>query len=239
MKIKVVSWNIWQDYHLKEVITFLKQRNADIIGLQEVIEKNGTNTAATIAKELNYSYAYYQAIDKTKLGFPQGNAILSNYPIKESQSYFLSDKSVYQDTPETEPRIAIKAIIPIGEKPLNIFTTHLAYAPKFQNSSIRDRQVENLLKLLPAKNTVLMGDFNAHPDSIYIQKIQKNMRNVDSQNTQPTWTIYPFEYDGFKETQLKHRLDYIFISKDLQADSFTIKQSKGSDHLPIVASIEI
>lgn len=239
MKLELLSWNIWQGQHLPEIIEFLKTANADIIGLQEIIEKDSTNTAKEIARELDYNYVYYQAIEKTRLGYPQGNAILSKYPIKESKCHFLSDLSTYVNTAESEPRIAVEAEIKIDNKSLRVFTVHLAYSHKFQSSKIRDLQVDNLIKLLPHKETILLGDFNSHPDSAYMTQLNKLLQNTDADLTQPTWTIYPFDYEGFKETELKHRLDYIFVTKDIKVLDFSIGKSKGSDHLPILTTIQV
>ncbi len=65
------------------------------------------------------------------------------------------------------------------------------------------------------------------------------MKNTDDKQTEPTWTVYPFDYKGFKETELKYRLDHIFVSKDLNVHDFKVIQSKGSDHLPVLATVNI
>lgn len=238
MEIKVVSWNIWQGKHLPEIIDFLQGSNADIIGLQEVIEKDSTNTAQIIADKLGYQCAYYQAIDKTRLGFPQGNAILSRYSIKNSVGHLLSDPDLYQGTAETEPRVAVEMTLSIASSSLMVFTTHLAYSHMFQESQFRDLQVKNLIRLLPGNKAVLMGDFNSHPDSRYMKDLNQVMRNADPELAKPTWTVYPFDYEGFKETKLKYRLDYIFTTKDLSTHDFEVGRSMGSDHLPVSAIIE-
>ena len=237
MKLKVLSWNVWQGYHLPVIIDFLKSANADIIALQEVIEKDETNTAALIAEALGYEFVYYQAIQQTGLGLPQGNAIVSKHSIVNSKRHFLSSASLYVNTPESESRIAVETTINVGNDKVTVFTTHLAYSHKFQHSKMRDSQVDNLLKFLPNSKTILMGDFNSYPNSSYMDKLNKVMNNADSELTDPTWTVYPFEYGGFKETKLRHRLDYIFTSKDLQAEVFKVEKSNGSDHLPISAII--
>ena len=238
-RLKLLSWNIWQGYHLKEIISFLQAAEADIIGLQEVIEKDGTNTAAVIAEELGYHSAYYRAIEKTRLGFPQGNAVLSKYPIDKSVPYLLSDSSLYKGTAETEPRVAIEARILIANMLLTIFTTHLAYSHLFRDSEMRNMQVDHLIQLLPPTRTILLGDFNSHPDSSYMEKLNQIMQNTDTELTKPTWTVYPFDYEGFHETELRHRLDYIFVSKDILVRSFDVEDSTGSDHLPISAVVEV
>ncbi len=239
MQIKVISWNIWQDFHLKEVVSFLRESNADILGLQEVIEKEGTNTAAVIADLLGYEYTYYRAIDKTRLGFPQGNAVLSKFPITKSTPHMLSTIDQYTDSAETEPRVAIDAQIEIDGNPLTIITTHLAYSHMFQESAIRNLQVDKLITVIPKTKTVLTGDFNSHPDSSYMQTLTTKLVNTDSELINPTWTVYPFDYEDFRETELKHRLDYIFVTPDISVTDFRVESSKGSDHLPISAILEI
>lgn len=239
MKIKVVSWNIWQGNRLDEIISFLKDSNADIIGLQEVVERDGTNTAAIIANELGLQCVYYRSIDKTRLGVPQGNAILSKFSLLNSEVHYLSNVNIYKGTAETEPRIAVEVKIKIGFKTLYVLTTHLAYSPEFKSSETRNIQIDNLIRRLHSTNTILMGDFNSHPDSINISNINRILVNTDNDLSKPTWTIYPFEYEGFKEDSLRHRLDYIFVSKDIKVDAFLVEDSKGSDHLPVSAVLEI
>lgn len=55
----------------------------------------------------------------------------------------------------------------------------------------------------------------------------------------PTWTVHPFDYRGWKVKDLEYRVDNILVSPGLTLkDGRTIK-SKLSDHLPVVAEIEI
>jgi len=239
MQIKLLSWNIWQGNHFSEIADFLKTQNPHVIGLQEVVERDGTNTAVKLADILGYQCTYYRAIDKNGFGVPQGNAILSSFPIIESKCHFLSDSNLYKETAETEPRIAVEANIQVKDETLTVFSVHLAYSHMFKESTMRDLQVDNLIKLLPMSKTILLGDFNSHPDSLYMKKLNQVLSNTDDDLTSPTWTIYPFDYQGFKEIELRHRLDYIFTSKDIKVESFKVETSKGSDHLPISAVIEV
>lgn len=237
--MKVLSWNIWQGNHLPEIIDFLEKADADVVALQEVVVKDGSNTAELIAKALGYFYEYDPAIQQNAFGVPQGNAVLSRYPIAERKAHMLSDEDLYAKTAETEPRIAVETTLVVNDINIKVFSVHLAYSHKFQPSKMRELQVDNLLKVLPQTSTILMGDFNSHPNNSVIEKLGEVMKNADAKLTEPTWTIYPFKYRGFKETELHHRLDYIFVSKDLRTEHFQVEQSKGSDHLPISAVIEI
>jgi endonuclease/exonuclease/phosphatase family metal-dependent hydrolase len=239
MKLKILSWNIWQGKHLSEIIEFLKNAKADVIALQEVIVKDDKNTAEVIAKELGYVYAYYPAVEQNYFGCQQGNAIVSRYPITEQKVHILSNESLYVNTAETEPRIAVETTLLVDDINIKVFSVHLAYSHEFQPSHMRELQVDNLLKVLPKTSAILMGDFNSHPDNPIIGKLDTMMKNADLKLTEPTWTIYPFEYQGFRETELRHRLDYIFTTPNMHAEDFRVEHSKGSDHLPISATIEV
>jgi len=243
MQIKVTSWNIWSGKRLPEVLSFLKSEKPDIIGLQEAIKETGKkNTAEIIAQELGYEYVYSPAFLNTrhKITYEQGNAVLSKFTITSNQCHFLTAHDLYQNTAETEPRIAIEALIKIKNVNLKVFCTHLAYSHQLRPSKMRDLQVDNLLKLLPQKKTILLGDFNAESNGNEIKKISHVMKNADFKTPHsPTWTVHPFNYFGFVENDLKHRLDYIFTSNDIRINDFVIGNSQASDHLPVTAVIEL
>src|SRR5260221_5979433 len=171
MQFKVLTWNIWHGKHLSEVISLIKESDPDIIGLQEVVESESglkkLNSAEEIARALKCHFVYFPAVHNTRHEIPynQGNAILSKHAIQNAKCVFLSEMSQYQENAETEPRIAVSADIHIGKEILHVFTTHLAYSQYFKSTSIRLQQVKKLLSLLPHEKTIVMGDFNSHPDS--------------------------------------------------------------------------
>src|SRR5256885_2098271 len=95
MLVKLLSWNIWGGRYLDDVIAFLKMSNADIIGLQEVIEfQSSKNMAEEIAEQLGYECVFYKAgtIDKNGKSYNLGNAILSKFPFQKSRYRFLKGK---------------------------------------------------------------------------------------------------------------------------------------------------
>jgi len=241
MKLKILSWNIWCGTYLDGVIEFLKTANADIIALQEVIEDERGNLVEIIAKELGYEYVHaigmnmpvkflpkYEKDDKRTIKF--GTAILSKYKIIDSRIYELVDEN---------KRLVIGTDIKIGNETLHIFSIHLKHTHQ-KPSEIQDVETENLLKLLPEKNTVVMGDFNALPESTVIETMSQVLKNAGENSTTPTWSVYK---DGCtcitKDGEIIYQLDYIFTSKDIKTNSFKVYESKASDHLPISAMIEI
>lgn len=232
MSVKIISWNIWEGKYLVDIIDFLKTSNADIIGLQEVIqEKSGRrNTARIIANKLEYEFVYEtdSEIEKDGRSLDKGSAILSRHKILRNKTYILS---------ETDKRTAIEADIKVGNTTLHVFTTHLIHTHQ-KPSDIQNLQAENLIKVLPKGKTILMGDFNATPGSDVVNNVSHVLKNTDAFSV-PTWSIYPEGCIGCKPKGVYFKLDYIFTSKDIKGKLFEVGSSKGSDHLPISVKIEI
>lgn len=239
MKVKVISWNIWKGKFLNQVIKTLKELDAEVVGLQEVIEKEGgerkINTAQTIAQKLGYQYIYCKAFttDRHTPTYDLGNAVLSRFPIKKHQCHSLSGLILYQNDSVTEPRGAAEAKIEIAGREIKFISAHLAFSQKLEPVEIRKIQLENLLKIIDPSNTVLMGDFNSLPDSEEIKKLAQVLVNTDPNPLSPTWT-------NFRDPdQPQYRIDYIFTSNDLKTQNFQIINSSASDHYPILATLTL
>lgn len=229
MKLKILSWNIWINGYFDQVANFLGQSGAEIIGLQEVTNDNPKRDVIGYLANLGYESAF--APVKHSWGsktYHDGPAIFSKYKIAASQTYVLS---------EIDPRAAIRADIEVGDIMLHVFSTHLLHSHQ-QPSDTQNLQVDALLKVLPGTKTVVLGDFNATPDSMPIRTISTTLRDTDPVST-PTWSIYPAGCSICNPQSLDTRLDYIFVTKDLQTNSFKVERADGSDHLPISVMIEI
>ncbi len=60
--LKILSWNIWHNGNLEQANDFLKNANANIIGLQEAMRKDGKiQLTDKLFKELGYRYVYAPA----------------------------------------------------------------------------------------------------------------------------------------------------------------------------------
>lgn len=236
MKVKVLSWNIWKGKHLSQIIGLLRKEDADIIGLQEVIQSSSVpNQAKVIAQTLGYHSFYCPVFttDRHEPIFDIGNAFLAKLPISGSTCHILSSFDTYQKNAATEPRGAIKASLQIGNRRINFITTHLAYSQELEDSAIRIAQLNKLLPLLEEERVVLMGDFNSLPDSEIIKTLEQKLVNTDPNPTQASWTDYQ------DPSNPKYRIDYIFASKDLKVLDFQILESQASDHKPLKVELEI
>ncbi len=230
MQLKILSWNIWIDGHFDQIVDFLKTSDADIIGLQEVQTDDPKRDVIKYLEGLGYKYVF-APVTKEWGGkvWKDGPAIFSRYNIIESKTHTLS---------EVNSRAAIQADIQVGNnKALHVFSTHLLHTHQ-KPDELQVMQVDSLIKVLPGDNTIVMGDFNAAPDSIAIQKMRGIMMDADPASS-PTWSVYPEGCSKCIPQAINTRLDYIFTSKDIKTSSFKVENSKGSDHLPISVIVEI
>lgn len=226
--IKILSWNIWVDGNMSLISDFLKKSDADIIGLQEVKENDPGRDVIGYLSSLGYEYVFAPRQIHKRTGVHFGPAVFSKYKIESSRIHSLSKK---------EERVAVQANIRVGNHILHVFSTHLSHTHQ-RESEIQVEQGLNLIKLLPNKNTIVMGDFNATPESLTIKNMQKALVDTDP-SSNSTWSLYPEGCPVCKPQSLSIRLDYIFTSKDVSVKSFEVGNSKGSDHLPVLITVEI
>jgi len=227
---------------MESVLALLKNAEADIIALQEVI-KDGTegNTALTIAHTLGYEPPIYNLSMKVSSKFTGpirekeetvmfGNAILSRHKIIKSDIHQLTR------------RTAVQADIQIGNSVLHAFSIHLRHChvrnATPESQILQKEQINNLLKVLPSEKTIVMGDFNGVPGTYAVEKIKDVLEDAEKDITTPTWGVYSDGCDICLPSSVQYKFDYIFTTKDLKPRSFEAINSKASDHLPITAIIE-
>ena len=228
MRLKVLSWNIWINGYFGRITDFLEDSDADIIGLQEVQTDDPERDVIGFLTTLGYAHVFTPVPKTGKRKVNDGPAIFSRLGIQRSESHVLS---------QTSSRVAVRADVQVGSNILHIFSTHLFHTHQ-QHSDVQNEQVGNLIKLLPHEQTIVMGDFNATPDSEAIRKMRATLKDSDP-TVAPTWSMYPEGCDVCKPQSLDMRLDYIFTTPDLKTSSPAVGDSKGSDHLPISVEIEV
>lgn len=239
MRMRVVSWNIWLGKYLPQVLDFLREQNADIVGLQELEADTTRDQAGYIARELGYQHVFFPAFEG-EVDTGKGEAVLSKFPILSSARHFLSPSVDYDGTPTTEPRIVAEATLSLGDSTLTVYSTHLAYAANFRPSQPRTVQAATLVSLVRSRRrVVLMGDLNALPESDVVHTLCSALTHADSNLSTPTFTMYPHEYEDHKTDELTARVDYIFTSPDIDVVDAGVGMSRGSNHLPVWAILAV
>ncbi len=228
MKLKIISWNIWCDGNFQEMCEFFEVAKADVIALQEVAAEDKTRDVVSYLKNMGYEYVYCPVFQVKKDGRMVGNAIFSKHKILASTIHELSD---------TNNRKCISADIQAGNTILHIFSVHLLHA-HMQASEPQELQAQNLLKVVPPENSIVMGDLNALPESEAFKIISKTLTNTDP-SLAPTWSLYPEGCDTCRPQGLNFRFDYIFTSVHLKFSEPRVENSKASDHLPVSIIVEV
>ena len=173
-ELTCVTLNIWNRFgpwedRLPRIRDGLRDLSADFVGMQEVLvmEEPAFDQNALIGEGLYPHVAWGKC---SKNPHPVGNSILSRFPIKERASFDLPDGGT------EEHRVLVHALLetPFGDVP--VFVTHLNW--KLNEGHVRVAQVKELAAILAVKAPkngfppILMGDFNAEPDSDEIRYLR-------------------------------------------------------------------
>jgi endonuclease/exonuclease/phosphatase family metal-dependent hydrolase len=233
MKIKLMSYNTQHclNYVTREIdfdlmIDTIRKCEADIIGLQEIRDEGqdaGYDAQAKIlAEALGYHYYFAEAI-RFHGENPYGNALLSRYPIASVETVLIPDPEIRKYNGYYETRCLLKAKIDVGSG-LNVLVSHFGLNPDEQENA-----VETVIPNIPNEHCVLMGDFNMEPDDPILNPIMQKLYDT-AQN-------FPASKLSFPSDAPKVKIDYIFVSKDLNVQCADIPEIVSSDHRPHVATI--
>ena len=246
MKLKILQWNIWYKEDIDKIVEEIKRSQADVITAQEFIQHSATDldTAKYIADKLGFNYFYHTA--DTWSGREekeaQGNAIFSRFPITETSHVYISPPKHNPENALEEGRIYVETTLDVKGEPLVAGTTHLSFTPGFEITEQRKKEADNLINIIKNKKTnyIFGADLNAGPDSYVIKEFEKQLSNVGPDYREKTFANQPFDYYGMYQVEdLEWRLDYLFASDDIKVTNAQIMETEYSDHLPILAEIEI
>jgi endonuclease/exonuclease/phosphatase family metal-dependent hydrolase len=203
----------------------------DIVALQEVdvgrARTGGIDQARAIAAHLRMEAHFHPALHLQEEQY--GDAILTSLPSRLVKAGPLPSLG--------EPRGAIWTAVDLGGFELHVINTHLGLRRRE-----RMMQVSALLGPgwlchhdLQGRPAVLLGDFNAVPGSAAYRSLSRFWPDV----RKGTWrggATFPSRFPVL-------RLDHIFAGPsirgiDVQVHS-DIRARSASDHLPLVATIEV
>jgi endonuclease/exonuclease/phosphatase family metal-dependent hydrolase len=259
--LTALSWNLWWRFgpweeRYSRIVEVLREVNPDVVGLQEVWQDSETCQAQNLADELGYSFAYTGASQINGIDF--GNALLSRWPILQTESYPLT--SVPSNDGSRNCRL-IWARVEGPRGPVDIYSTHLSYLP-FE-SSYRQLQVRDICDLVASHISevppILMGDFNAVPESDEIRILTGlTAPQVPGQVFYDAWQVDRAHDPGYTWTRANpytaaalepdRRLDYVFVGRPTASGVGHVKRCRligteevegmfPSDHYGVVAEI--
>lgn len=233
--LRVMTYNIHvgigmdKKLNLQRIADVINQERPDLVGLQEVdrgVQRTERiDEVAEIARLTRMEYAF--AYNLPFQGGQYGVAILSRFPINTI------DHWRYANVREKERRGMIRVEIDAHGRTINFVTTHLDY--QYQDGRVFE--AEQLLKLLAGVKGALIvaGDFNDLPGAEAHRVMTSQFRDA--------WIESKANEDGFSYPADKpaKRIDYIFYrsSDAVRAIRAWTINTLASDHLPVVADLEI
>lgn len=254
MVLKFIQINIYKGKYLGELLDFLKKENPDFIAAQEVtygvfnnLKDQSVNVFDEIRRQLNYQgEVHFDWNVKNTVG-SLGNAVFSKYPIIEKKVVVLKKTSlvskVYLTSEkgfEDAPRHLIDCTCDFRGKRIHIISWHGAWTAPPTDTLETLRQaglVRDYLLELNKQDVLFLvgGDLNSTYDKETVKLISDVANNlmIDSgikQTTHPK--IHKIVPRGFL-------VDYIFTSDHFKLKKLTVPAITVSDHLPVIAELEI
>jgi endonuclease/exonuclease/phosphatase family metal-dependent hydrolase len=233
--LRVMTYNIHvgvgmdKKLDLARIADVINRERPDLVGLQEVDRgvkrTEGKDEIVELAKLTRMDFSFAHNLDDQ--GGQYGVAILSRHLIAHA------DHQKFQNRRESERRGMLRAEIEFNGKKINFVTTHLDY----QFDDGRLFETEQLLRHLDGIQGLLIiaGDFNDEPVG---DAYKLMLTKFDDAWLQSKAKGVGFTFPADKPVK---RIDYIFCrtSDRLKVKKTWVVESLASDHLPVMAEVEI
>lgn len=257
MKLSVLQLNINADNFWNRLVPFLKEQSFDILQLQEVTGEG------TIIGNLECKHDVFAELQKILKGNYEGVLSVTQRFTSSHTSYFANatfynksfrlkdnhELTLYHET-EFHPSDALSyehvgrrllhLILEKEGQEISFLNIHFAWGPTPKERLYQTEQGDKLVHYLNSvkKPFVLTGDFNLTSDQPTIQKVEKLAVNLTKQN-HITNTLNPRLHRAKELFPQGLAVDYIFASEGIKVKSFDVIEKDLSDHLGLVAEIEV
>ena len=231
--LRVMTYNIHvgvgmdKKLDLQRIADVINRERPDLVGLQEVDRgvkrTEGKDEIAELAALTRMEYAFAPNLDYQ--GGKYGVAILSRFPIKNTVHRMFENKR------EAERRGMLLVEVEIERQLLTFVTTHLDY--QFEDGRLFE--TEQLLKHLAEVKgpLIVVADLNDVPSGSAYQLLRTKFDDA--------WVTSRAKGDGFSYPADKpaKRIDHVFSGRGVRAKKAWVVESLASDHVPVVAELEL
>ena len=210
-EFSIVTLNLYHDRddwprRRVQVVEELRRLQPDAIALQEVLQHETLpNQAAWLAAELGHAW-HFVTTDPPSQPRRYGSALLTRHPVLELGETLLH--------PLEDHRTAGFVRVLFEGRPLNLYVTHLYWAP--DGAATRARQLADLLAYVAATAddvpSLLAGDFNAEADAPELAALRDDW--IDAWGTlhpgagpAASTTLNPAYFDQ------PRRVDHVFLQR--------------------------
>ncbi len=253
MQIKFLTLNVWHGGLVWDnLVEFIHKENPDIAFFQEIYNSPDQNlekryrTVSLFAKEFpNLAYHTFgpKVIDTTTKS-PQGDAIFSKFPLIGEKVYFFDSQLkehnlMIQDPYAKEiPEGMLESYVEIEGKKVWLYNWHGIWAELGRDTPERFRMLDVIVKAAKGKERIILaGDTNLNPDTEFVENLEEqlNVKNIFGTTLTSTFNMKYKEDPGFATAVV----DMIFVTPNIKVIGKNQPQVDVSDHMPLVAELEI
>jgi len=246
--ITVLTWNTgrmgeFRKPEKNEVLQYLLSQDADVICLQEVdVYKDARfltlpDVKQALGKKYRYSYIDFSVYDKRH---QYGTMVWAKYPLIHKQSIHY----------KTQGNLSNRCDVVVGKDTIRLINNHLeSYKLESADLSDVERIEEKWKRAIPLRNAqakvvrkeieaspypvIVAGDFNSIALSYAYWHISDGLHDAWTETHYPWEWGATYDYNG-----IGIRIDYILCSDPLKPVSCSVQKTTGSDHKPVVATLE-
>lgn len=226
----------------ERVVSVIKELDADILCLQEVVNAPGEplirgsariyDQAGEIARALSdYTWAF--GANRPLHGGVYGNMTLTRLPLRSWRNYDLT-----RPERSREERGVLQTEIEIGHgESLNVFNVHLGTGPverRYQGEKLLSREILAQPDLTGPR--LVLGDFNEWTRGLTTRLLKNEFQSFRPQHL----LRFPRTFPGMLPFL---SLDHFYFEAPLELESTRLFRTRralvASDHLPLVADFRI
>jgi endonuclease/exonuclease/phosphatase family metal-dependent hydrolase len=214
------------------IVNVLREFDADIIALQEVVSLEGgspeEDQARYVAEELGFRFAFGE--NRLHNGGRYGNVVLTRLPIESHCNYDISAGG-------REARGCLRTDVQFAGNTLHIFNVH--FGTRFFEQR---RQVRRLLNEVIDTDSdlsgprIVLGDFNEWIRGSITPKLTAHLHKANVRRNLRRSRTFPGAFPMF-------RLDNIYFERSLHLKRLYRHKSRAalvaSDHLPLIADLSV
>ena len=237
--LRVATYNIHKGrgldrrVRIERIAKVLREIDADIIALQEVLSIEGKRTkdhqARFIAHEMGFHYRIGE--NRRLQGGAYGNVTLSRFPLIHTHNYDITQSG-------REERGCLRTDLQIApNRVLHVYNLHLGTSYRERYYQARKLFDSGILK--PANRAgprIVLGDFNEWISGLTSRLMKDHFKSIPVRPLLGRSRTYPGVFP------LVH-LDHVYFDGALDVVKVVVHRSRGalvaSDHLPIVVDFEV
>ena len=212
--------------NLEEIASVLDEVSPDVVALQEAdgpsLWSGRFDHVAYLADASGYEFALRgEHVNGFKLNY--GTAVVSRYPLRNKASI------TFAANPPLFPKgFVVGEVMVPGFGPVTVASVHLDFARK----SVRLEQVERLAEELAdrPRPLIVMGDFNCDWDDESTLPELAEQLGLRVFEPEDTTTTFP---------KLGKRLDWVFVSDEIEFVDYRVSDAELSDHRAVIARLRV